>query len=53
MAGTGARISTQRLSAQAEGDKFSLDLLLRHMESGINIFSDTERELLQHREEAS
>ena len=32
---------------QAEGEKLSLDLLLRHMESGINIFSDTEKELLQ------
>ncbi|CAL5221375.1 g3556 [Coccomyxa viridis] len=32
---------------QAEGERLSLDLLLRHMESGINIFSDTERELLQ------
>ncbi len=32
---------------QAEGEKLSLDLLLLHMQSGINIFSDTERELLQ------
>lgn len=41
------------VSMQAEGEKLSLDLLLRHMESGINIFSDTERELLQQHRHTS
>jgi len=32
---------------QVEGEKFSLGLLLRQIESGINIFSDEEKGLLQ------
>ena len=34
-------------AVQAEGERLSLGLLLRQIESGCNIFSDLERELLQ------
>ena len=46
-------VADQLVSVQAEGEKLSLDLLLRHMERGINIFSNTERELMQQRQPTS
>ena len=39
----------ERVAVQAEGESMSLGLLLRQIESGVNIFSDLEMDLLQDR----
>ena len=36
-------------TVQAEGERLSVGLLLRHIENGCNIFTDLERELLQEK----
>lgn len=41
------------LALQAEGQQLSLSLLLRQIESGINIFSDLERKQLQEKPQCS
>ena len=39
----------ERVVVQAEGESMSLGLLLRQIESGVNIFSDLEKDVLQGR----